>query len=122
MELFAFEQPSTDPAAECRVRQVVENEDRLDHAAEFAHRPIKVVPRPTGEQPFEGHRRGRLARRKGSEELPHAVPVCGDPVEMNGALFLADNGREGAIRLLGIDPVDPLAMQAPDTWAKALAK
>src|SRR5207249_7587679 len=33
-----------------------------------------------------------------------------------------DEGCEGAIRLLGIDTVDPLVMQAPDTRAKALAE
>src|SRR5205814_544840 len=69
-----------------------------------------------------GHRRGRLARRKGGEELAHAVPVRGDPVEMQGALGLTDEGREWSIIPLEIDTVNPLAMQAPDTRAKALAK
>src|SRR5215510_12115109 len=80
MELFAFQQPSPHPAAEGRVRQVVEDKDRLKNTPEFPHRTIKVVPRPTGEQPFEGHRRGRLTRRKGGEELAHAIPVRGDAV------------------------------------------
>src|SRR5437870_1111668 len=122
MELFTFQQPSTHPAAEGRVRQVVEDKDRLKNTPEFPHRTIKVVPRPTGKQPFEGHRRGRLTRRKGGEELAHAVPVRGDPVEMQGALGLTDEGCEWSIRLLGIDTVYPLAMQAPDTRTKALAK
>src|SRR6266446_6674886 len=121
MQLLAFEQSATDPTAEGRVRLVVKDEDRLKHAPEFPHRPIKVVPWPTGEQPFEGHGRSRLTRRTGGEELAHAVPVCGDPVERQGALGLTDEGGEGAIRLLGIDTVDPLVMQAPDTRAKALA-
>src|SRR5712691_5960083 len=122
MELFTFQQPSPHPAAEGRVRQVVEDKDRLKNTPEFPHRTIKVVPRPTGEQPFEGHRRGRLTRRKGSEELAHAVPVRGDPVKMQGALGLTDEGCKWSIRLLGIDTVYPLVMQAPDTRAKALAK
>src|SRR6266511_1088960 len=105
MELYAFQQPSTDPAAEGRVRQVVEDKDRLKHTPEFPHRPIKVVPRPTGEQPFEGHRRSRLARRKGGEELAHAIPVRGDPVEMHGALGLTDEGREWSVIPPGLDTV-----------------
>src|SRR5438128_801502 len=122
MELFAFQQPSTDPAAEGRVRQVVQDKDRLKKAPEFAHRPVKMVPWATGQQPFEGDRRGRLTRRKGGEELAHAVPVRRDPVEMQGALGLTDEGGEWSIRLLGIDTVNPLAMQPPDPRAKALAK
>src|SRR5215471_20374014 len=112
MELFAFEQAPAHPAAEGWVRQVIEDEDRLKHAPEFAHRPIKVVPWPTGEQPFEGHRRGRLPRRKGGEELAYAVPVGGDPVEMQGALGLTDERREWFVIPPGIDTVDPLVMQA----------
>src|SRR5207245_374000 len=65
---------------------------------------------------------GRLARRKGGEELAHAIPVRGDPVEMQGALFLTDEWGERSIGLLRIDAVNPLVMQAPDTRAKALAK
>src|SRR5688500_14613191 len=103
MELFAFEQTSTDPPAKGRVREIVEHEDRLKHTPKLTHCTVKVVPRSTSQQAFEGHRRGRLARRKGGEELPHAIPVGGDPVEMNGPLFVADNGGEGAIGLLGID-------------------
>src|SRR5262249_42788506 len=122
MELLALEQPSTHPVAEGWVRQVVQDKDRLKKAPEFAHRPVKVVPRATGQQPFEGHRRGRLACCKGGEELAHMVPVGGDPVEMQGALGLTDEGCEGAIRLLGIDTVNPLVMQPPDPRAKALAK
>src|SRR5215471_8358334 len=122
MQLLAFEQSPTDPTAEGRVRQVVEDEDRLKHAPEFSDRPVKVVPRATGEQPFEGDRRGRLACRKGGEELAHAIPVRGDPVEMQGALSLTDERGERSIGLLRIDAVNPLAMQAPDTRAKTLAK
>src|SRR5919197_3366185 len=122
MQLLAFEQSPTDPTAEGRVRQVIEDKDRLKHPPEFPHRPIKVVPRSTGEQPFESHRRGRLACRKGGEELAHAVPVRGDPVEREGALFLTDERGERSIGLLRIDAVNPLVMQAPDTQAKALAK
>src|SRR5215831_20112506 len=122
MELFTFEQPSPDPLAEGRVRQVVEDKDRLKQTPEFAYRPIKVVPWPTGEQPFEGHRRGRLPRRKGGEELAHAVPVGGDPVEMQGALGLTDERSEWSVIPPGIDTVEPLVMQASDTWAKALPK
>src|SRR5438105_14612182 len=107
MELFAFQQPSTHPAAEGRVRQVVQDKDRLKKAPEFAHRPVKMVPRATGPQPFEGHRRGRLACGKGGEELAHAVPVRRDPVEMQGARGLTDEGGEWSIRLLGIDTVNP---------------
>jgi len=55
MELFAFEQAPTHPSAQGRVRQVVEDKDGLEYPPEFPHRPIKVVPRPTGQQPFEGH-------------------------------------------------------------------
>src|SRR6266404_3747326 len=122
MELFAFEQPAPHPPAEGRVRQVVEDKDGLEDPPELPHRPIKVVPRSTGKQPFEGHRRGRLTRRKGGEALAHAVPVRGDPVEMHGALGLMDEGREWAVVPLGIDTTHPLAMEAPDTRAKALAK
>src|SRR5215475_12186449 len=110
MQLFAFEQSPTHPPAEGRVREIVEDADRLEHAPELAHGPVEVVPRSTGQQAFEGHRRGRLARRKGGEELAHAVPVSGNPVEMNAPLVVADNSRERAIRLLRIDPVNPLAM------------
>src|SRR5262252_7341315 len=104
------------------LRSCTSGKDRLKKTPEFAHRPVKMVPRATGEQPFEGHRRGRLAGSKGGEELAHAVPVGGDPVEMQGALGLTDEGGEWAIRLLGIDTVNPLVMQPSDTRAKALAK
>src|SRR5919198_1317309 len=97
MELFAFQQPATHPAAEGGVRQVIEDKDRLKHTPEFPHRPIKVIPRSTGEQPFERDRRGRLAGRKGGEELAHAVPVRGDPVEMQGALRLTDKRGEWSV-------------------------
>src|SRR5919108_2575273 len=122
MELFAFQQPSTDPAAEGRVRQVIEDKHRLKHPPELPHRPIKVVPRYTGEQQFESHRRGRLACRKGGEELAHAVPVRGDPVEMQRALGLTDKGCKWSVIPLEINTVNPLVMQAPDARAKALAK
>jgi len=122
MELFAFQQPSTYPAAEGWVRQVIEDKDRLKHPPEFPHRPIKVVPRSTGEQPFERHRRGRLACRKGGEELAHAVPVRGDPVEVQRAFGLTDKGCEWSVISLEINTVNPLVMQAADTRAKALAK
>src|SRR5438105_1805262 len=122
MELFAFEQPAPHPPADGRVRQVVEDKDGLEYPPELPHRPIKVVTRSTGQQPFEGHGRSRLARREGGKELPHAVPVRGDPVEMHGALGLIDEGREWAVVPLGIDTINPLAMESPDTRAKALAK
>src|SRR5215471_10869811 len=93
--------------AEGRVRQVVEDKDRLKQTPEFAYRPVKVVPRATGEQPFEGYRRGRLTHCKGGKELAHAVPVRGDPVKMQGALGLTDEGREWSVIFLRIDPVNP---------------
>src|SRR5215468_4600436 len=122
MELFAFQQPAPHTAAEGGVRQVIEDKDRLKHPPEFPHRPIKVVPRATGEQPFESHRRGRLACRKGGEELAHAVPVRDDPVEMQRALGLTDKGCEWSVLPLEINPVNPLVMQAPDARTKALTK
>src|SRR5262245_57257632 len=97
MQLLAFEQSLTDPTAEGRVRQVVKDEDRLIEAPQLTHGPIKMVARATGQQAFEGHRRGGLACGKGGEELAHAVPMGGDPVEMNGPLWWADKRGEGAI-------------------------
>src|SRR5215468_3263174 len=122
MQLFACEQPPADPPAEGGICEIVQDENRLEHPPELTHRTVKVVPWPTGEQPFEGNRRGRLAGRKGGEELTHAIPVRGDPIEMQGALFLTDERGERSIGLLRVDAVNPLAMQAPNTRAKALAK
>src|SRR5215510_9775110 len=122
MQLFAFEQSPTYPPAEGGVREIVEDEDGLKHAPEFTHRTVKVVPRPTGQQAFEGDGGRRVARRKGGEKLAHAVPVGSDPVEMNRPLFLADKGGEGAIRPLGINAVNPLVMEPSDARTKPLPK
>src|SRR5215472_8155624 len=111
MELFAFEQSPTHPPAEGGIREIVEDEDRFKYTSELTHRTVEVVPRPTSEQAFEGHRRGRLTRRKGGEELAYAVPVGGDPVEMQGALGLTDERGEWSVIPPGIDTVDPLVMQ-----------
>ena len=73
-----------------------------------------------GQQAFEGDGGRGLARRKGGEKLPHAVPVGGDPVEMNRPLFLADKGGEGAIRLLGINAVNPSVMEPSEARPKPL--
>ena len=73
MELFAFEQAPTHPPAEGWVCEIVEDEERFKYPSELTYRTIEVVPRPTSEQAFEGHRGGRLPRRKGGEELAYAV-------------------------------------------------
>src|SRR5207245_6228215 len=98
------------------------DEDGLIEAPQLAYGPVEVVTRAIGQQALKGDGGGRVAGRKGGEELAHAIPVGRDPVKMERPLPVAEERREGAIILGGIKAVDPLAVEAPDARTKALPK
>jgi hypothetical protein len=59
---------------------------------------------------------------EGSEKLVHAVPVGDDPVQVNDPLRVVDDRAQRRIVFLGINPVDLMAMQAPDARTQPFAK
>src|SRR5215470_16960922 len=110
VELLTLEQAPPHPASERGIGEIVEDEDGLIETPQFAYGPVEVVARATGQQALEGHGGCRMAGRKGGEELAHAIPMGGDPVEMERPLPVAEQRGKGAIILGGIKTVNPLAM------------
>src|SRR5258706_14575424 len=118
IELLALEQTPPHPAPQCGIGEIVEDEDGLIEAPQLAYGPVEVVARAVSQQALEGDGGGRVASRKGGEELAHAIPVGRDPVKMERPLPVAEGRSERAIILGGIKAGDPLAGGGPRGAAK----
>jgi len=121
-EGLPLEQAPPPPAPACRIRERVEDEDRLLEASQRAPGPGDMVTRATGPQALEGDGRRRVAGRQGGEARAHPLPVGRHPVERQSPLAGVKERREGAIIPLGSKPVAPLPVEPTEAWTAAFPK